>query len=72
MERLGLRTNLSSCGDQLASAGELLSARVTAIGEQAVVPDAVKPLGNTCMRKRRMNSPGSIVMVLYRSGPSIR
>ena len=31
--------------DQLASAGELLGARVTAIGEQAVVPDAVKALG---------------------------
>ena len=58
--------------DQLASAGELLGARGTPIGEQAVMPDAVEALGSTCMRKRRMNSPGSIVMVLYRSGPSIR
>src|SRR5215468_1577145 len=31
--------------DQLTSAGELLGARVTAIGEQTVVPDAVKALG---------------------------
>src|SRR5262245_25066206 len=30
-----------------------------------------KPLGSTCMRKRRMNSSGSSVMVVYRSGPSI-
>ena len=45
MGRLGLRTDLSSCGDQLASAGELLGARVTAIGEQAVVPEAVEALG---------------------------
>jgi len=31
-----------------------------------------KPLGSTCMRKRRMNSPAARVIVLYRSRPSIR
>src|SRR5262249_7168260 len=32
-------------GDELRSAGELLGARVTAFGEQAVVPDAMEALG---------------------------
>src|SRR5262249_34443653 len=35
----------SGAAVMLASAGELLGARVTAIGEQAVVPDAVEALG---------------------------
>src|SRR5215831_13599469 len=39
------RRELGCRSDQLASAGELLGARVTAIGEQAVVPDAVEALG---------------------------
>ena len=34
----------SRASDQLASAGELFGARVTAFGEQAVVPDAVEAL----------------------------
>ena len=33
------------CGDQLASAGELLGARVAAVGEQAIVSDAVESPG---------------------------
>src|SRR5215471_16405907 len=40
-----LASELSWRSDQLASAGELLGARVTAIGEQAEVPDAVEALG---------------------------
>src|SRR5215831_4810649 len=40
-----LASELSWRSDQLASAGELLGARVTAIGEQAVVPDAMEALG---------------------------
>src|SRR5215471_14208921 len=40
-----LASELSWRSDQLASAGELLGARVTAVGEQAVVPDAVEALG---------------------------
>ena len=35
-----------------------------AAGEQAVVADAVEPLGRTWIRKRRMNSPTSSVMVV--------
>jgi hypothetical protein len=31
-----------------------------------------KPLGRTCIRKRRMNSWVGSVMVLYRPGPSMR
>ena len=33
------------CGDQLASAGELLGARVAAVGKQAIVSDVVQSLG---------------------------
>src|SRR5262245_21533988 len=43
--RLGLRTDLAGCGDEFASAGDLLSAREAAIGEPAVVPDAMEALG---------------------------
>src|SRR5215472_3892251 len=42
---LGRRSDFWCRGDELPSAGELLSARVTAIGEQAEVPDAVEALG---------------------------
>src|ERR1700680_4177953 len=31
-----------------------------------------KPLGSTCIRKRRMNSCGVSVMVFQRPGPSMR
>src|SRR5215472_11051634 len=40
-----LASELSWRSDQLASAGDLFGRRVTAIGEQAVVPDAVEALG---------------------------
>ena len=42
---LGRRSDLWCRGDELPSTGELLGARVTAIGEQAEVPDAVEALG---------------------------
>jgi hypothetical protein len=41
-----------------------------AVGEQAVMADAVEPLGGTCVRKRRINSCVASVMVLKRPGPS--
>jgi hypothetical protein len=56
-------------GDQLASPGDRVGLG-TAAGEQAVVPDAMEPLRQSM--KRRMNSPGATVMVLWRAGPSIR
>ena len=43
-----------------------------AAGEQAIVTDAMDTLGRTWVRKRRMNSPISSVMVVWRPGPSIR
>jgi hypothetical protein len=39
-------------------------------GEQAVVADAMEAFGQW-MRNRRMNSPTSSVIVVYRPGPSI-
>ena len=42
---LGRRSDLWCRGDELPNPGELLSARVAAIGEQAEVPDAVEALG---------------------------
>ena len=44
-ELAGWWSHLGCRGDELASAGELLGASGAAIGEQAVVPDAVKALG---------------------------
>ena len=38
------RSDLGCVGDELPSAGELVGALGTAIGEQAVVPDAVEAL----------------------------
>jgi hypothetical protein len=42
---LGRRSDLWCRSDELPSTGELLGARVTTIGEQAEVPDAVEALG---------------------------
>jgi hypothetical protein len=42
---LGRRSDLGRCGDELTSAGDLLGAGEAAIGEQAIVPDAVETLG---------------------------
>jgi len=56
--------------EQLAGTSDILGAGLA--GEQAVVADAMKPCGNTCIRKRRMNSEVSSVITLYRSGPSMR
>src|SRR6516165_11823601 len=42
---LGRRSDLWCRSNELPSTGELLGARVTAIGEQAEVPDAVEALG---------------------------
>src|SRR5215468_10833317 len=42
---LGRRSDLWCRGDELPNPGELLGARVAAIGEQAEVPDAVEALG---------------------------
>jgi hypothetical protein len=41
----------NACVEQMATALKLGLA--TAIAEQAVVPDALNPVGSTCNRKRR-------------------
>ena len=56
------RIDLACRGNEVASAGEVLGAGASTVGEQAVMPDAVEPLGR--MRNRRMNSPGSSVIAL--------
>jgi hypothetical protein len=49
--------------EQFASARDVL--RACAAGKEAIVADAVKPAGSTCMRKRRINSwVGSVITYL--------
>lgn len=47
---------------ELARGGEVSSA--VGVAEEAIVADAVKPLGSTCSRKRRMNCAAESVMDL--------
>ena len=49
-------------GEQLTRACDVVGAG--AVGEQAVVADAVEAVGSTWMRNRRMNSPVASVMQL--------
>ncbi len=55
---------------QLPCSRQVLFASV--VGDQPVMANAVKPVGRTCSRKRRMNSCGSSVMVLCRVPPLSR
>src|SRR5215469_9235891 len=50
------------CGEQPASQCNVVGP--VAIGEEAVVTDAVNPSGRTWIRKRRMNSSASSVISL--------
>ena len=49
-------------GEQDADRGEIF--RAGAAGQKPIMADAMEALGQTCVRKRRMNSPVSSVMVL--------
>ena len=65
-----LRLDARRHTEQLAGAGDVGGA--VAVGEQAVVTDAVEALGQPCIRNRRMNSCGASVIVFQRPGPSMR
>jgi len=66
------RSELRCRSDELASAGELLGALGAAIGEQAVMADAVEAPGQDVHEEPANELAGSSVMVVYRSGPSRR
>ena len=68
----GRRSELRCRSDELASAGELLGALGAAIGEQAVMADAVEAPGQDVHEEPANELAGSSVMVVYRSGPSMR
>ena len=58
--RFGTGRSMTFIDEQFATEGNVIAA--SAIGEEAIVADAMEPSGRVCIRKRRMNSSAASII----------